>query len=86
VDPEKVLILKEKFFGNIKFVGECYRKNILNDNVVCNILSHLCDPVEYKKNEDNLEGAVVFLTKVGYLIDAFINKNSVKDKDKVETF
>ena len=77
---EKELKLKEKFFGNIKFVGELYRRSVLNDNVVNGILQHLIFPEKPQTTDDFIEGAVVFLSKVGYMIDAILAK-APKEKD-----
>jgi hypothetical protein len=72
------LKFKHRLFGNIKFVGELNRRNLLQENIIISVFDMLLavESQEYLVfvNDDTVEGSCVLMNKVGYLIDDKIKK------------
>lgn len=78
MDEDQKLKFKHRLLGNIKFVGELNRRNLLQEFIVIQVLNMLLG-IEYdghqtKINDDTVEGATVLMNKIGSLLDDKINK------------
>jgi hypothetical protein len=66
------LKFKERLFGNIQFVGELNRRNLLSENILISVFVMLLaigGAYEDFINDDTVEAATLLINKVGYLID-----------------
>jgi hypothetical protein len=66
------LKFKERLFGNIQFVGELNRRNLLSENILISVFVMLLSiNGAYADfiNDDTVEAATLLINKVGYLID-----------------
>lgn len=86
MDEDKLLKFKHRLLGNIKFVGELNRRNLLQEFIVIQVLNMLLG-IEYdghqtRIDDDTVEGATVLMSKIGSLIDDKITKlvNSKEQK------
>ena len=84
-DDDKIIRFKTKLFGNINFVGELNRRNLLSVNIIVSVFDMLL-AVESEEqisfvNDDTIEGACVLMNHVGYLLDNKIQKQEKKDHD-----
>jgi hypothetical protein len=63
--------LKEKLFGNIDFIGELYKENLLPEKVVMMVQMSLlgADVKPDKMTEESLEAGLNFITKIGSIFD-----------------
>lgn len=73
ITEEDKLKFRHRLFCNVKFVGELNRRNLLSEPVIMSVFDMLLgvESLETKKKIDNdtVEGGVVLLNKIGYLID-----------------
>jgi len=61
-------------FGNIQFVGELNRRNLLQENIIISVFEMLLGmegSAQYL-NDDTVEGATVLMNKIGNIIDSKI--------------
>jgi hypothetical protein len=59
---------KHKLFGNIEFVGELYKSQIVNDNVISQVFSSLLgikQQSDESLNENTFEAALRLISKLG---------------------
>ena len=60
--------------GNIQFVGELFRRKLLQESIIISVFDMLLG-VETQDahlsliNDNTVEGAVVLMEKIGYMID-----------------
>jgi hypothetical protein len=60
--------------GNIQFVGELFRRKLLQESIIISVFDMLLG-VETQEdhlsqiNDNTVEGAVVLMEKIGYMID-----------------
>jgi len=64
--------------GNILFVGELNRRNLLSDSILISVFDMLLavnnEAQQQFVNDDTVEGGCILMNKLGYLIDDKINK------------
>lgn len=69
---------KHRLFGNIKFVGELNRRNLLQESIIFSVFDMLLaiETSEQQSfvNDDTVEGACVLMNKVGHIIDEKLRK------------
>ena len=64
--------------GNIQFVGELFRRKLLQESIIISVFDMLLG-VEAQEdhlsliNDNTVEGAVVLMEKIGYMIDEKLN-------------
>lgn len=78
MDAEANYKYQKRLFGNVKFVGELNRRNLLQESIIISVFNSLlgADGQSQRQfvNDDTVEGATVLMNKIGYLIDEKINK------------
>jgi hypothetical protein len=73
-DEENLFKFTMKLFGNIKFVGELFRRGLLQESIILSVFDMLM-AIESKEqlqfvNDNTIEGAVVLIEKIGHMLDA----------------
>jgi len=72
--------IKDKVLGNIKFIGELYKKKILTEKVMHNCIVKLLfqdsKTTDYVPEEEDLECLCNLLTKIGSTLDASKNEKT----------
>lgn len=78
MDTEALYKYQKRLFGNVKFVGELNRRNLLQESIIISVFNSLLgasDPNQRESvNDDTVEGATVLMNKIGYIIDEKIAK------------
>lgn len=79
MDTEALYKYQKRLFGNVKFVGELNRRNLLQESIIISVFNSLLgvNDVNGQResvNDDTIEGATVLMNKIGYLIDDKIAK------------
>jgi translation initiation factor 4G len=84
-DEESLFKFTMRLFGNIKFVGELYRRGLLQDSIILSVFDMLM-AIESKEqlqfvNDNTIEGSVVLMEKIGHLLDSKLqNYEAPSDK------
>lgn len=81
-DPEKSILFKDRLFGNIEFVGELFRRNILSENTLNGIFGQLTDEV----CDFTIEGAIVLMNKIGFNFEESCKKKAEKNPTAENNF
>lgn len=70
--------LKEKLFGNIDFIGELYKENLLPEKVILMVQMSLlgADVKPDKMTEESLEAGLNFIIKIGSIFDERAGKKA----------
>jgi hypothetical protein len=63
---EESLKLKSLLFGVIKFVGELFRRHILGESIIFDIIDAL---LSKEANDVTVEGAVLLIENIGHILD-----------------
>ena len=74
-DPEKSILFKDRLFGNLEFVGELFRRNILSESTLNGIFGQLTDEV----CDFTIEGAIVLMNKIGFNFEEHCKKKAEKN-------
>lgn len=86
MDEEQLFKFKERLMGNILFVGELNRRNLLSENILISVFDMLLavnsDSQANFVNDDTVEGACILMNKLGHIIDDKINKFNAMPADK----
>lgn len=85
MDEEQLMKFRQRLFGNIKFVGELNRRNLLSESIIISVFNMLLGIEEQYKNKvdnDTYEGANILANKIGYLLDEKLYK--LKNKNETE--
>lgn len=73
MDTEALYKYQKRLFGNVKFVGELNRRNLLQESIIISVFNSLLGASDAAQrefvNDDTVEGATVLMNKIGYLID-----------------
>jgi hypothetical protein len=75
---ERELKLKEKLFGNIEFVGELFKLNIVTDTVLNQVFISLLGigvQDDSNINDNTIEAAIKLMNKVGHTLEARVNES-----------
>ena len=83
-DKESRLRHKERLFGNIDFVGELYRQNLLTEMIIFQCFSSLLGLDETIPNEDTLEASLNLIYKVGDELQKRISSGKKAESAKKE--
>ena len=79
---------KTRLLGNIQFVGELFRRRLLQESIIISVFDMLL-AVETKDtqlsfiNDNTVEGAVVLMEKIGHMIDEKLSTESTKQGKKL---
>lgn len=72
-DEEQKFKISTRLFGNIKFVGELYRRKLIIELIILQVLDMLLAIVTKEKlpfvNDNTVEGGVVLMENIGHIID-----------------
>ena len=78
MDEDQLIKFKLKLFGNIQFVGELNRRQLLQEAIIISVFDMLLafETKEYEQyvNDNTIEGACVLMEKIGYLTDEKLKK------------
>jgi hypothetical protein len=82
-----MLKFKSRLFGNINFVGELFRRGLLQESIILSVFDMLLvvDTNETQLafiNDNTVEGAVVLMEKIGNLHDAKLVSIQSKEGEK----
>ena len=69
-----MLKFKSRLFGNIYFVGELFRRGLLQESIILSVFDMLMvvesnDTQLDFVNDNTVEGAVVLMEKIGPMVD-----------------
>jgi len=81
-DPYHCILFKDRLFGNIEFVGELFRRNILSENTLNGIFGQLTDEV----CDFTIEGAIVLMNKIGFNFEESCKKKAEKNPTAENNF
>ena len=72
-DKEEVFKFRTRLFGNILFVGELFKRDLLAETIVLSVFDMLLATTnkdqEKLVNDDTVEGACTLMNKIGHIID-----------------
>lgn len=79
----------KRLFGNIKFVGELFRRSLISEGIIVSVFESLLGTSDSEiarkaVNDDTIEGATVLMDKIGYMLDEKLAKNKA-DPGKTES-
>jgi hypothetical protein len=85
---EKAIIFQTKLFGNIEFVGELYRRKILQESTLKTVFESLLGMSDINDEVDDLviEGAVNLMNKVGFVLEENSKRKEERAKMVQEIF
>ena len=77
-----------RLFGNIKFVGELFRRGLLQESIILSVFDMLM-AIESREqlqfiNDNTVEGAVVLMEKIGHLLDTKLEIIEALEKKATE--
>lgn len=86
MDIEEGIKFRTKLFGNIKFVGELNRRNLIQENIIITIFDmllavHTVDNL-HMVDDDTVEGAVVLMNQIGHLLDDKVRETEGVSEEK----
>jgi len=79
----KALRIKRNVLGNIQFIGELFKKKILNEKVMHSCIIKILNPAKEVPEEEDLECLCKLLTTIGYTLDS---STSEKTKEYVKQY
>jgi translation initiation factor 4G len=84
---ERELRTKHKLFGNIEFVGELFKQQIVTDSVMQSIFDNLlglnlCD--KKSVNDNTIEAAIKLMNKTGSTLEERVAENTKNPEKKLE--
>jgi translation initiation factor 4G len=97
-DPIVIMTLKKKSLGNIKFVGELFKKDMISDTIMFQCINKLLANINNTKGrekEENIECICKLISTVGEELDVMkyktnftycINQMTIVSKDKSNDF
>ncbi|CDW87535.1 eukaryotic translation initiation factor 4g-like [Stylonychia lemnae] len=78
MNQDQLYKFQKKLMGNVRFVGELNRRQLLQDSIIISVLNSLigAETEAQRKfvNDDTLEGAITLMNKIGNLIDDKLTK------------
>ncbi|EGC37533.1 hypothetical protein DICPUDRAFT_9928, partial [Dictyostelium purpureum] len=89
---EQEFLFKRRVLGNIKFIGELYKHNVLGLKITLKITEQLVNKCEERLDEESIEPLVKLLTTIGKRLDEVDKANAdlyfgkiqaVSESDKV---
>ena len=88
-DEEELMKFKSQLFGNITFVGELYRRGLLQESIILSVFDMLLSVETFGPqlefiNDNTVDGAVVLMEKIGHLLDTKLQNIEVSAKETPE--
>eukprot|EP00347_Sterkiella_histriomuscorum_P005403 403356747 len=86
METEAMFRYQKRLFGNVKFVGELNRRNLLQESIIISVFNQLLGAQDQNQreyvNDDTVEGATVLMNKIGYIIDEKLVKLNSSSESK----
>jgi hypothetical protein len=82
-----MLKFKSRLFGNINFVGELFRRGLLQESIILSVFDMLLvvdsnDTQLEFINDNTVEGAVILMEKIGQMLDTKLGTIQSKEEKK----